>query len=346
MTITELEEKDRPAWDTYVRKSTHGLPQHLSGWRDILEKCYGYETCYLMATDDGRVVGVLPLFFVRSFLVGSSATTMPGGLCADDTDVGTALIARGKEIARQAKLKRLVIQDTRQAWPGDLYTTSDHVSWVVDVRAGADAVWKALHKNIRRQVRMARNNGLTVEIDRTGERLAEFHDVLSRFAHQVGTPLFGRDFPQRVVETFPGEFTITVVYQEKQPVGAYFSLVMRNRSWGTWGGTLHEYLKQRAVYLAYWEVLNDAAASGYHFVDMGRSPAGSGPSKFKGQWGGVSIPIYQQVAAIGNEQPDAGIVERVKKDTKLQFFMQIWPKLPFPVAQFLGPKLRRHVPFA
>jgi hypothetical protein len=30
----------------------------------------------------------------------------------------------------------------------------------------------------------------------------------------------------------------------------------------------------------------------------------------------------------------------------MQWLMQLWPKIPLPLARYLGPKLRRHVPFA
>lgn len=346
MTITELEERERPTWDAYVENSAHGLPQHLSGWRDVMSKTYGYATHYLMAKEGEEVVGVLPLFIVRSFLVDDSAMTMPGGLCADDPEVAAALIDRGKQVAQRAKVKRLVLQDTRRNWPGDLQTTSHHVSWVIDVRAGTDALWKGLDKNIRRQVRMARNKGLTVEIDRTGAHIDDFYEILSRFTHNIGTPLFGQSFLEHIVETFPGGFNIAVVYKEKQPVGAYFQLEMGNTVYGTWGATLHEYLKQRAVYLAYWEMLSDTVVNGYDYLDMGRSSAGSNSSKFKGQWGGVSSPVYQQIAGIGGHHSAASIVDRVESDSKFQRFMQVWPKLPFSVVQILGPRLRRHVPFA
>ncbi len=352
MVITELEEGERQIWDNYVRNSPCGLPQHLSGWRDVMSKTYGYKTHFLIAKEGSEVMGVMPLFIVHSLLLGSSAMTMPGGLCADSDEAATALIERGMEIARQAKVKRLVLQDTRRVWPTErpLYTTSHHVHWVVDTRAGADALWSGLHKNIRRQVRMARKNGLVVEIDRTGERLGDFYDVLSRFAHNAGTLLFGQNFVEHIIQAFPGEFNIAVTYKEKQPIGAYFQLVMGKTVYGVWGATLHEYLNLRAVYLAYWEMLRDTAASGYEYLDMGRSPANSNTSKFKGQWGGVSRPIYQQVAAIGNDQAQEteveSIVNRVQTEAKFQRFMRVWSKLPFPVVQFLGPRLRRHVPFA
>ena len=345
-TISELNDPESTAWDAYVKNMAHGLPQHLSGWRKVLYKTHGYETSYLMACEGERIVGVLPLFFVRSVLTGNTATTMPGGLCADSEKVAAELIAHGREIARQAKATRFVLHDTRQTWSVDLHTTSNHVHWIVEVGTDAERLWKGLDGNIRRQVRIARRNELTVEIDRTGHLLGAFYEVFSRYTHQLGTPVFGRDFLENIVEAFPDGFSIAVVSKEHQPIGAYFQLQMSDTVYGTWGATLREYLKLRPVYLAYWAILEDAISNGYIFLDMGRSPAGSNASKYKGQWGGVSRPIYQQVATMGNVSGQDGIANQIHSDEKFQWAMRLWPKLPLPVTRYLGPKLRHHVPFA
>jgi FemAB-related protein (PEP-CTERM system-associated) len=346
MNISELKEQDCPIWDAYVQNSSNGLPMHLSGWRNVMSKTYGYETHYLMATEGGKVVGVFPLYILRSFLMGNSMKTMPGGLCASDSNVATALIDQGKQICMQRKIDRLVLQDIRHVWLDEQPTTYHHVHWTVDVSIGIDDMWKRLHKNDRRQVRMARKNGLTVEIDRCAKRLGHFYDVMSRFTHYAGTPMFGFDFLENVVEIFPEGFSIAIVYKGKQPVGAYFQLEMDNTIYGTWGATLHEYLRERAVYLAYWEMLVDAFNNGYQNLDMGRSPVDSNISKFKGRWGGESNPVYQQVVTTRNLQSAITMNDRVETDIKFQYFMRLWSKLPSPVVHFLGPKLRRHLPFA
>lgn len=346
MKVIELCDKDLAAWDAYVEMSPCGLPQQLAEWRDVLSDIYGYETHYLLAKEQETIVGVLPLFIVNSRLVGCSATTMPGGLCADNAETAKALVARGHQIAQQAKIRKLLIQDTRQVWPGGLNTTTHHEYQVVDTSNDVDEIWVKLHRETRRQIRIARKNGLTVHIDRNSTRIDEFHYVLSRFVHKAGTPVFGKKFLEHVVETFADRFSIAVVYKEKQPLGAYFQLMMGDTVYGIWGATMQEYLNLRAAYLAYWEILSNTASNGYHFWDMGRNPVNSNASKFKRQWGGVAKPIYQQVAVNGEQRHDNSIVSRVHSDTKYQIFMRIWPKLPYSFVQFIGPWLRRHVPFA
>jgi len=351
MRISELTELQRPQWDEYVHSAADGLPQHLSGWRDVLERTYSYETHFLMATESGsdgdeRIVGVAPIFRVSSRLLGDTVSTMPGGLCANSPAIAQALIERGKEIARRARAKRFLIQDTRQQWSDDLQTSSHHEEWWLTLAGDEETLSKRLHRNIRRQIRMARRNGLTVEIDRTGALASEFHQVLSRFTHQAGTPVFGRDFLENVIDVFPGGFNIVVVRHEGTPIGAYFQLEMGDAIYGMWGAALHEYLKLRPVYLAYWEIMVDAMAHGFTFLDMGRSPADSNASKFKAQWGGESRPIYQQAARLDGKQPAVGVTDSVQSDARFLSFRKIWPRVPLPIATFLGPRLRRHVPFA
>lgn len=345
MRIIKLTAETRPLWDDYVKKSAKGLPLHLSGWQDVQGDTYGHEPHYLMAREDDQVVGVLPLFFIRSIWLGNTARTMPGGLCADNDLAASALIEKGCAWAKEVKARRFLVADSREVWPGNLATRSNHVFWRLDVQTDTDSLWKGLDGNIRRQVRIAQQNKLHVDIDRTGRLLGTFYEVFSDFAHQSGTPLFSRSFLENVVKAFPGGFSIAVVYQESRPLGAYFQLEFGDTIYGMWGGTPGEFLKLRPVYLAFWEILSDAIEQGFRFVDMGRSPAGSNASKFKGQWGGTSHPVYQQVAHLnreGREQPE----QEIQNGRPFQLVTYLWPKMPLPIARYLGPKLRRHVPFA
>lgn len=345
--IEVLNDTDAVAWDAYVQKSPNGLPLHLSGWQDVMRRTYGYKTPYLLARRHGRVAGVMPLFQVNSLLFGRKLSTMPGGLCADDDTVAAALIAEATTLAHKQRVRKLIVQDTRYAWPdATLSTSTQHVHWLVDLTVGEEALWSALHSNIRRQVRLARKNDLRVVIDRDGALLDDFYAVFSAFAHSVGTPVFGRHFLANIIDVFPGSFNIAVVYLEDRPIGGYFQLEMGQQMLGMWGATLRDYLSLRPVYLAYWEMLADAVNNGFAVLDMGRSPVDTNMSKFKGQWGGVSGSVYQQVLALGKHESAESMATQANSSGLFQTVRELWPKLPFAVAQIAGPKLRKHVPFA
>ena len=346
LTVSELTADTRSLWDAYVRSASDGLPLHLAGWQDVMRNTYGYETRYLLAYADDRVAGVLPLFIVPSILTGRRAMTLPGGLCADSEPAARALINQGLALLERSHVSQLQLQDSRRRWDGNWQSNSQHVYWLMDMRLSEESLWKQLDGNIRRQVRKARKEGLETEIDRTGRLLDPFYDVFSRFTHRAGTPVFGRDFLANIIETFPGGFNIAIVWHENQPIAGYFQLEMGDTAYGMWGAALVEYRNLRAAYLAIWDIMSDAIDSGFTYLDMGRSPANTNASKFKGQWGGVSQPIYQQVINAKETGEAIDVTAKVQSDNRYQLFGQLWRKMPFPLTQFVGPKLRWHIPFA
>lgn len=345
-TVYELDRTRDQAWDAFVRRTPGGLPLHLSGWRDVLADTYGYRTHYLFAQDGEEIRGVLPLFIVPSRLTGRRMMTLPGGLCAADEAAGASLLDHAQEIASAENLNRIIIQDSRIKWTDQWVTESDHVYWLLPLPDAEETLWSDLDSNIRRQVRIARKNDLHAEVDRTGQLLEPFYDVFSRFTHQAGTPVFGLPFLRHVIDAFPNGFNITLVWHKETPVAGYFQLEMGQTMYGMWGAALPEWLKMRSAYCALWEIMRDAICHGFSVLDMGRSPAGSNASKFKGQWGGITNPIYQLTWRENDDRSAKTMTNQVQSDQRFQLFIQLWPKLPLSLSKQLGPRLRWHIPFA
>ncbi|MFN2136280.1 MAG: GNAT family N-acetyltransferase [Candidatus Promineifilaceae bacterium] len=341
-----MTQADHAAWDKFVRRSPDGLHLHLSGWAAVMHDTYGYPTYYLLARAGGEVCGVLPLFLVPSLITGKRLMTMPGGLCAANERVAQALLANAASLAATTGAGRVVIQDSRDTWDADWQTTSEHVSWLLPLPAGEETLWEQLDGNIRRQVRKARKNGLEAEIDRSGEGLKPFYEMFCRFTHDAGTPVFGYQFLENVIRVFPGQYSIALIRHEDEVIAGYFQLEMGSRMAGMWGAALPETLKLRPAYLALWEIMRDAIECGFTYLDMGRSPAGSNASKFKGQWGGEASPVYQLSWRENGPGGEESITNQVQSDRKFQLFMQLWPRLPLSITNRVGPILRRHIPFA
>src|SRR5262249_6343876 len=85
-------------WTPFVRSraSTHFAWE----WRDVFARVFGHGSFYLAAKVDGRVQGVLPLVFIRSWLFGRALVSLPflnyGGVIADDDRVAAALAAHAR----------------------------------------------------------------------------------------------------------------------------------------------------------------------------------------------------------------------------------------------------------
>jgi len=347
LVVREMEQEDSADWDDFVRRQPGGLPTHLCGWRQVMQKTYGYETRFLMVEDDDQILGVCPLFIVPSRLTGKRIMTMPGGICAANDQAAAELLERTAEIAEAERLKSAVIQDSRQTWSVKWQVESGHVFWLLPLPEEEERLWSQLDGNIRRQVRKARKNGLRAEIDRRGDLLPAFYEMFGRFTHQAGTPIFSYQFLENVVQAFPDGFNIALIWHEEKAIAGYFQLEMGDTTYGMWGAALPETLKLRSAYLALWEIMSDAIDKGFTYLDMGRSPAGSNASKFKEQWGGKDAPVYQLIKhEDGTIVKGEAITNQVQSDQRFQLFIQLWPRLPYSLTRQLGPKLRWHIPFA
>lgn len=343
--IIDLPNHRRSDYDRYISRTPTGLPQHLSGWQEVLRHTYGYQTRFLAAVQNQTIVGALPLFLINSPLLGRTVRSMPGGLAGDSDGVAAALLDEANRWAKHTAARRLHIADSRHAWShAALQCRSQHVTWRKALRSGEDAVWRQLDGNIRRQVRIARKNRLTVRIDREREALRPFYKIFLQFAHQSGTPLYGLTFLENVVAAFPDRYSIALVYQQKRPLGGYFQLDCGDTVYGLWGAALPQFLKLRPVYLAYWEIMSDAMQRGFCWLDMGRSPVNANASRFKAQWGGLSQPVYQLSTTLGDTQQHGN--RSPQPSERFGLLARCWPYLPRPVAKHLGPKLRKHMPFA
>src|SRR5215472_10617918 len=103
-----------PRWDDFVRAHQEGTFFHLWGWREVLQRNFGYEPYYLSVEEGGRIQGLMPLFLVRSLLFGKSFVTIPlgvyGGPIADCEIAEMALLQTAKQLVKTHNARYLEIR--------------------------------------------------------------------------------------------------------------------------------------------------------------------------------------------------------------------------------------------
>ena len=76
--VQVISEQDYPTWEKYLEKDPSASFFHRIGWLNIVQRAYGHKPLYIMATSEGKVSGILPLFLVSSpilLFANLSATT-------------------------------------------------------------------------------------------------------------------------------------------------------------------------------------------------------------------------------------------------------------------------------
>lgn len=111
---------------------------------------------------------------------------------------------------------------------------------VVPLAAGREAVWEGYDRDVRRRVRVARREGLAVEVDLAGARLREFHAVyLHTMVRRGAEPWYHLPlaFFERLVERLEGQFAFVHAIAGGRVVSSELALVSRRNVYAFLGGT-------------------------------------------------------------------------------------------------------------
>ena len=342
MTISVSTEVDK-SWDRFVESHPRGTVGHLSAWGAIAHEAYGHDCLYLVADDGGEIAGVLPLVRIRSRLFGRRLVSMPfldyGGVLADpDRGVETALVDEALGLARRTGVHGLGL---RQFHPEPLPypTTADRVTMLLDLTT-EEAMWRALPSERRNRIRKGERLGLTAAwVDDEG--LDEFYAVYAANMRDLGSPVHSRAFFRAMLAALPGTARPLLVRDRQSlTVGAAVCLFFRDTIMVPWVSSRREAFALCPNFVLYWEVIRFGCQGGYHRLDLGRSFRNAGTYEFKRQWGARAQPLPWIFL---DARP--GAPPPVDRDARrFDLLVRAWKRLPLPVANIVGPWIRRQVP--
>jgi FemAB-related protein (PEP-CTERM system-associated) len=344
VTVSPLTPAKHAAWDTFVAGHPHGTFLHRAAWSGLLEQGFRHPSHYLMAEQDGAVVGVLPLARVKTRLFGDSLISSPflvyGGPLAASPEALAAL--ERAAIALMRKLGAPVMEwRFRDAVPEGLdgWESRDdlYVTFRKPIVANDDANMKAIPRKQRAMVRKGIDKGLTSTAGRDVDTLFL---IYSESVRNLGTPVFPRRWFHLLAAAFPDAMDVVTILHEGTPVAAVLNFYdERGEVLPYYGGGNALARPLAANDFMYWEVMRRAAARGCTGFDFGRSKAGTGAFAFKKNWGFAPTPLFHRFhLAPGETIPDHNPL-----NPKYALFIKAWKRLPLPVANLVGPFIVRGV---
>lgn len=328
-------------WTVYVNKSSHSVFAHQLGWKCVVEETFGHQGLYLMAYRQQRLVGVLPLFFVKSIVFGRFLVTSPfltfGGILSDDEEATGVLIERAIKLTRELNSDYLEIRNEIPC--GYLpYSKSDYYTLILNLSSGEKEIWKSLlHSTARRNVKIARKAGL--EVMESHEYLDEFIKINARNMRRLGTPAHNGKFFRNILKYFP-ESILLMARSKDDLIGGMLLVKFKDTVLMPWIGSLQEYFHMRPNNLLYWEAVVVACRDGFRFLDFGRSKWDSGTFRFKKQYG--AQPDQLHYLFFLNKAKKVPAVE--PESSALKPLISIWRKIPLPVVNLIGPYIIRNIP--
>jgi hypothetical protein len=194
--------------------------------------------------------------------------------------------------------------ETLLAYPGVTDERLDNVIRRLDLEEGA--LWMDLQHKVRKNVKKARRNGVSVEEDPTGARLDEFLRIYESTMDRRGASsgyYFGRDYFERMHESLSGQFTYFHAVHEGKIVSSELVLLSADNAYSFLGGTDPDSFGVRPNDLLKYEIIRWAASAGKkRFVLGGGYERGDGIYRYKLAFAPGGATPYRVGRRILNEQ--------------------------------------------
>jgi len=330
------------AWDDYVQRASAGTVYHLWCWREVFEQVFGHTCHYLAASRQGIVVGVLPLVEFRSPLFGRFAVSLPfvnyGGLIADDADARQRLVDEAGRLAAGKGWSHVELRHVERLCP-QLADRQHKVAMRLPLPAQTDALWQAIDRKARNQVRKAQKSGLEAREGRE-ELLDGFYRVFAENMRDLGTPVYSRRLFDAIARVLPDRVRVHQVRLGDEVVAGAVTIAWRSTIEVPWASSLQRHRDKCPNNLLYWSMLEGAVSRGMTVFDFGRSTPDEGTYHFKQQWGAVASPFHWEYWL-----PEGGVLpDQSPKNPKFRAAIAAWRRLPLWVANRLGPSIVRDIP--
>jgi FemAB-related protein (PEP-CTERM system-associated) len=335
--IRPHEPADDAAWDAYASAHPGYTIYHGRAFHDAVAEAFGKPSHGLIAEDEaGRIVGVLPLIRQKSGLFGDRLVSLPyanhGGPLASTPEIARGLFDAAVGEAARLGAPRLEVRDHHQReidWP----TREDKVLMTLPLSESSAALDKSLGAKVRSQCRRAQREGAEV-VYGGGELIPEFYQVFAVNMRDLGTPVYPRRWFEVLARHFGGAMRLVVVRLHGRPAAG--CVLMR---WGDtmeipWAASDRDLSRYAPNMLLYREALDFAIDSGCRAFDFGRSTRGSGPHRFKQQWGAYESQIWWR------EYPRSAAPGRIS-----ELVRNVWTRLPTGVTNSIGPRISANLPW-
>lgn len=313
---------------------------HRPAWLRAVEAGTGQRAAGFVAERLGTVTGWLPLTEVRSALFGkalvSSGFGVGGGILAVSEEAAQALAEAAQAHAMRGGFAGIELRGgpVPEGWD----TWSDkHCGFERALAADDEAELLTIPRKARAEVRKGLGFGHRITIGRGRDDLAAHYACYGASVRNLGTPVFPRALFAAMLDAFPESSDILTVWQGETPLASVLSFYHEGAVMPFWGGGVFAARAARANEVMYYELMLHARRQGMDRFDFGRSKTGSGPFAFKKNWGFDPRPLtYAAWTAPG--QPARNIDPT---DASYSRKIELWKKLPLPVANTLGPWIAR-----
>ncbi|MDY7009781.1 MAG: FemAB family XrtA/PEP-CTERM system-associated protein [Planctomycetota bacterium] len=329
------------AWRRYVHAHPSATVFHMEAWSRAVEKTYGHRPMHLTAWSAGRLVGVLPLFMVKSIFVGRVLVSIPyatyGGILADSDEAAKAILIAADELAGQTGAEYVELRH-RDANKLGLPEIERYDTFRKTLPERPEDVLPSLPK----KTRAAARKGLKALTVKTGPELLDpVYDLYSFTMRRLGSPNFKRRFFHELQDGYSEDCVCLVVKDGGEAVAGVISYVFRGEIVPYFSGSLPEGMHKNANNVMYLKLMEYAIERGLRRFDFNRTRRDNrGPHAFKRYHGFEPSALHYQVSL--NKAKD--LPNLSPSNRKYALAGRVWRKLPLWFTRSAGGRITKWIP--
>lgn len=342
MRVREYAAADREACDRFVQGHEHGSPFHLSAWLEMVQRFHGHVPRHLVAEDDGRVRGMLPLFLVKSPLLGKAVISVPyavyGGILADDPAAAGLLTQAARDEVDRLDAGYLELRQILPFAEG-LPQSELYVTFLRDLPADEEECLAMIPRKSRATTRHARDRH-GMEFLEGPHLIHDFYELFVRNKRSLGSPVFPLKWFEQILESYGDQALVHGVRCEGRVVAAVLSFVYGDTLMPYYSGSEPALERLGSMNFLYWNLMRVGVRLGLKRYDFGRSRGGTGAAKFKQNMGFEPTPLaYQFYLCDGRQIPTVN-----PSNPRYGLILKTWSRMPIWLVKLLGPRLMRYLP--
>lgn len=342
--IIQLEREDYAAWDWYIDQHPQGSFYHLSGWKELIERCYGHRCYFLYYRDNNHIQGVLPLVEQKSLLFGHSLVSTPicvvGGVVANSPQITLLLVEYAKSLAQKLKVDYLELRGQQDFVTSEMALSAPkqqkHLLLGCELAGSEQQILARIKKKQRAVIRQSLQGELCARVE---QDITNCFHIYSTSVRNLGTPVFPKRSFIELKKIFAQRCEIFTVFNQHKPVSSVMSFYYKNKVLPHYGGGLAEARALKSNDYMYYQLMCHARNKGCDYFDFGRSKIDSGSYRYKKHWGmNETVMNYQYFLVNSNKLPALNV-----NNPKYRSMIQLWKKLPLMASQTIGPLLAKHL---
>jgi serine/alanine adding enzyme len=330
-------------WQSYVGSHPEGNYYHLPQWQEVIKESLNHKPFYLFARNgEGKMIGILPLFQIRSILTGRRLVSLPFshtcGPLADSEDTIKVLIDRARSLSDELSCSYMEIRTIQPLSLG--LEIDDHFHIHVLKLSEPKEMWqKTIDRRARQAVGKARRDGVIVKTHDSAEAFEVFHALNLQTKRRLGVPGHHREFFMAIHKHMKDYARLYLAELQNKFVAGALMLNFNGVAGYSYAASDSRYLKQCPNDLLAWQAIEDSWNAGFHSFDLGKTDPGNlGLSHFKEKWGAQPHKLHFHY------YPRAPVlVSSNRSGMKYRLFTTVWRKVPLPLVKALSPTIFRQL---